>query len=53
MILAELAFWLYLLHQNPDKDPWFESWEYRLWFIGEFWFEVFGENSLHVLYSKC
>ncbi|KAI0821318.1 hypothetical protein BC629DRAFT_1250725, partial [Irpex lacteus] len=33
--LEELAFWLYLLHQNPDKDPWFESWEYRLWFIGD------------------
>ncbi|KAI0090800.1 hypothetical protein BDY19DRAFT_937553 [Irpex rosettiformis] len=32
--LEELAFWLYLLHQNPDKDPWFDSWEYRLWFIG-------------------
>ncbi|KAI0684001.1 hypothetical protein BC835DRAFT_1392312 [Cytidiella melzeri] len=32
--LEELAFWLYLLHQNPDKDPWFNSWEYRMWFMG-------------------
>ncbi|OBZ69680.1 hypothetical protein A0H81_10190 [Grifola frondosa] len=28
---AELAFWLYLLHQNPHKEAWFSSWEYRLW----------------------
>ena len=32
--LEELAFWLYLLHQNPDKEAWFSSWEYRLWYIG-------------------
>ncbi|CCM01022.1 uncharacterized protein FIBRA_03070 [Fibroporia radiculosa] len=32
--LEELAFWLYLLHQNPDKGEWFDSWEYRLWYCG-------------------
>ncbi|KAI0943973.1 hypothetical protein AcV7_010358 [Taiwanofungus camphoratus] len=32
--LEELAFWLYLLHQHPDKDEWFASWEYRLWYCG-------------------
>ncbi|KAI0343597.1 hypothetical protein BDW22DRAFT_1328524 [Trametopsis cervina] len=32
--LEELAFWLYLLHQNPDKEEWFSSWEYRMWFLG-------------------
>ncbi|KAI0774897.1 hypothetical protein BD413DRAFT_472444 [Trametes elegans] len=32
--LEELAFWLYLLHQNPNKEAWFSSWEYRLWYIG-------------------
>ncbi|EKM53700.1 uncharacterized protein PHACADRAFT_260186 [Phanerochaete carnosa HHB-10118-sp] len=32
--LEELAFWLYLLHQNPDKAEWFESWEYRMWYMG-------------------
>ncbi|KAI0365057.1 hypothetical protein BV20DRAFT_954964 [Pilatotrama ljubarskyi] len=31
---AELAFWLYLLHQNPNKEAWFSSWEYRLWYMG-------------------
>ncbi|KAI9059909.1 hypothetical protein FKP32DRAFT_1657062 [Trametes sanguinea] len=32
--LEELAFWLYLLHQNPNKEAWFNSWEYRLWYMG-------------------
>ncbi|KAI0819196.1 hypothetical protein BC628DRAFT_1085741 [Trametes gibbosa] len=32
--LEELAFWLYLLHQNPNKEAWFSSWEYRLWYLG-------------------
>ncbi|KAI0785750.1 hypothetical protein C8Q75DRAFT_308037 [Abortiporus biennis] len=32
--LEELAFWLYLLHQNPHKEEWFSSWEYRLWYLG-------------------
>ncbi|TFY61737.1 hypothetical protein EVJ58_g4327 [Rhodofomes roseus] len=32
--LEELAFWLYLLHQNPDKGEWFESWEYKFWYWG-------------------
>ncbi|KAI0327911.1 hypothetical protein GY45DRAFT_1338468 [Cubamyces sp. BRFM 1775] len=32
--LEELAFWLYLLHQNPNKEAWFSSWEYRLWYMG-------------------
>ncbi|PCH35663.1 hypothetical protein WOLCODRAFT_126122, partial [Wolfiporia cocos MD-104 SS10] len=32
--LEELAFWLYLLNQAPEKAEWFESWEYRLWYLG-------------------
>ncbi|KAI1786324.1 hypothetical protein LXA43DRAFT_59240 [Ganoderma leucocontextum] len=32
--LEELAFWLYLLHQNQEKEAWFSSWEYRLWYMG-------------------
>ncbi|KAI0041086.1 hypothetical protein FA95DRAFT_771740 [Auriscalpium vulgare] len=28
----ELAFWLFLLDQGPDKGEWFSSWEYRLWY---------------------
>lgn len=35
MVHLELAFWLYLLHQNPDKAEWFDSWEYRMWYMGE------------------
>lgn len=31
----ELAFWLYLLHQRPQKAEWFESWEYRMWYMGK------------------
>ncbi|GJE98189.1 hypothetical protein PsYK624_144110 [Phanerochaete sordida] len=31
--LEELAFWLYLLHQNPEKAEWFDSWEYRMWYM--------------------
>ena len=33
-IHSELAFWLYLLHQTPQKEEWFSSWEYRLWYMG-------------------
>ncbi|KAI9441752.1 hypothetical protein H4582DRAFT_1934705 [Lactarius indigo] len=29
----ELAFWLFLLDQGPEKRDWFTSWEYRLWSI--------------------
>ncbi|KAK7691931.1 hypothetical protein QCA50_005336 [Cerrena zonata] len=32
--LEELAFWLYLLHQKPQKAEWFSSWEYRFWYLG-------------------
>ncbi|KZT72359.1 hypothetical protein DAEQUDRAFT_743784 [Daedalea quercina L-15889] len=32
--LEELAFWLYLLHQTPEKGEWFESWEYKFWYWG-------------------
>lgn len=32
--MLELAFWMYLLHQNPNKAEWFESWEYRMWYLG-------------------
>ncbi|TCD61622.1 hypothetical protein EIP91_008146, partial [Steccherinum ochraceum] len=32
--LEELSFWLYLLHQNPQKEEWFSSWEYRFWYLG-------------------
>ncbi|KIP09054.1 hypothetical protein PHLGIDRAFT_29277 [Phlebiopsis gigantea 11061_1 CR5-6] len=32
--LEELAFWMYLLHQRPQKAEWFESWEYRMWYMG-------------------
>ncbi|KAI0690764.1 hypothetical protein C8T65DRAFT_745676 [Cerioporus squamosus] len=28
------GIWLYLLHQNPEKEAWFSSWEYRLWYMG-------------------
>ncbi|KAI9465377.1 hypothetical protein BJY52DRAFT_1424761 [Lactarius psammicola] len=30
----ELAFWLFLLDQGPEKRDWFTSWEYRVWSIG-------------------
>ncbi|KAJ3539814.1 hypothetical protein NM688_g6314 [Phlebia brevispora] len=39
--LEELAFWLYLLHQNPQKEDWFHSWEYRLWYLGSM-FAILG-----------
>ncbi|THH18316.1 hypothetical protein EW146_g2637 [Bondarzewia mesenterica] len=29
----ELAFWLFLLDQGPAKREWFDSWEYRMWYI--------------------
>ncbi|KJA28099.1 hypothetical protein HYPSUDRAFT_97301, partial [Hypholoma sublateritium FD-334 SS-4] len=32
--LEELAFWLFLLHQGPGKREWFESWEFRIWYLG-------------------
>lgn len=28
---TELAFWIFLLDQGPEKRYWFTSWEYRLW----------------------
>jgi hypothetical protein len=31
---AELAFWLFLLHQGPGKRNWFHSWEFRTWYLG-------------------
>ena len=31
---AELAFWLFLLHQGPGKRNWFHSWEFRTWYMG-------------------
>ena len=43
--LEELAFWLYLLHQNPDKEAWFSSWEYRLWYIGKLKHAMCSLNS--------
>jgi hypothetical protein len=24
-----------MLHQGPNKRDWFESWEVRVWYIGE------------------
>lgn len=30
---TELAFWIFLLDQGPEKRDWFTSWEYRLWSI--------------------
>jgi hypothetical protein len=30
---TELAFWIFLLDQGPEKRYWFTSWEYRLWSI--------------------
>jgi len=30
----ELAFWIFLLDQGPEKRDWFTSWEYRVWSIG-------------------
>ncbi|KAJ7647885.1 hypothetical protein FB45DRAFT_1020096 [Roridomyces roridus] len=32
--LEELTFWLFLLHQGPNKREWFHSWEFRMWYIG-------------------
>lgn len=32
---AELAFWLFLLDQGPNRRDWFTSWEYRMWYCGE------------------
>ena len=34
-IYTELTFWLFMLHQGPHKRNWFDSWEVRLWYIGE------------------
>ena len=31
---AELTFWLFLLHQGPHKRNWFQSWEFRAWYLG-------------------
>ncbi|KAF9463534.1 hypothetical protein BDZ94DRAFT_1297750 [Collybia nuda] len=32
--LEELTFWLFLLHQGPGKREWFQSWEFRTWYLG-------------------
>ncbi|KAF9012604.1 hypothetical protein BDQ17DRAFT_1344242 [Cyathus striatus] len=32
--LEELTFWLFLLHQGPGKREWFQSWEFRAWYLG-------------------
>ncbi|KAJ3966251.1 hypothetical protein EV361DRAFT_588023 [Lentinula raphanica] len=32
--LEELTFWLFLLHQGPQKRDWFKSWEFRVWYLG-------------------
>ncbi|THV06650.1 hypothetical protein K435DRAFT_960261 [Dendrothele bispora CBS 962.96] len=32
--LEELFFWLFLLHQGPHKRNWFNSWEFRAWYLG-------------------
>ncbi|KAJ7750117.1 hypothetical protein DFH07DRAFT_828234 [Mycena maculata] len=32
--LEELTFWLFLLHQGPRKREWFDSWEFRTWYLG-------------------
>ncbi|KIY46096.1 hypothetical protein FISHEDRAFT_25686, partial [Fistulina hepatica ATCC 64428] len=32
---VELTFWLFLLNQRPGKGGWFNSWEFRLWYIGD------------------
>ncbi|EIN06437.1 hypothetical protein PUNSTDRAFT_105437 [Punctularia strigosozonata HHB-11173 SS5] len=32
--LEELVFWLFLLHQGPTQRDWYESWEFRTWYIG-------------------
>ncbi|KDR75588.1 hypothetical protein GALMADRAFT_248075 [Galerina marginata CBS 339.88] len=32
--LEELAFWLFLLHQGPGKRDWFDSLEFRGWYMG-------------------
>ncbi|KAK7472276.1 hypothetical protein VKT23_000397 [Stygiomarasmius scandens] len=32
--LEELTFWLFLLHQGPHKRNWFQSWEFRAWYLG-------------------
>ncbi|KIY69797.1 hypothetical protein CYLTODRAFT_212928 [Cylindrobasidium torrendii FP15055 ss-10] len=39
--LEELTFWLFLLHQGPGKRDWFESWEFRVWYLGSM-FAILG-----------
>lgn len=31
----ELSFWLFLLNQGPGKRDWFDSWEFRIWYLGK------------------
>ena len=52
---VELAFWLYLLHQNPNKEEWFNSWEYRMWFMGKYrcWYLFHKARSLTKLGGRC
>ena len=38
---TELAFWLFLLHQGPEKRDWFNSWEYKSWSLGTHPFDFF------------
>lgn len=30
-----MTFWLFMLHQGPNKRDWFESWEVRVWYTGQ------------------
>ncbi|KIJ51261.1 hypothetical protein M422DRAFT_26678 [Sphaerobolus stellatus SS14] len=32
--LEELMFWLFLIHQGPERRDWFSSYEFRTWAIG-------------------
>ncbi|KAF8911566.1 hypothetical protein CPB84DRAFT_1671675 [Gymnopilus junonius] len=32
--LEELSFWLFLMNQGPGKRDWFDSWEFRIWYLG-------------------
>ncbi|KAJ7576816.1 hypothetical protein C8J56DRAFT_371487 [Mycena floridula] len=32
--LEELTFWLFLLHQGPSQRSWFQSCEFRVWYMG-------------------
>ncbi|KAF8633315.1 hypothetical protein AX17_004488 [Amanita inopinata Kibby_2008] len=32
--LEELTFWLFLINQGPNQRQWFNSWEFRTWYLG-------------------